>query len=251
MRWYERHIDASLPRWSLGALSTQESARLLRHAHGCARCGPRYERWAQAHRALEGNLDSPSSVEQQSLTDAGLAAALAAAEPREAQSRWPSLAVLGGALAAVFLAVLLVPPATRVTPGEFATRGNGPPPGVALRVFCSAAGQPMRELHAGDTCRAGAMLAFAAGGNTPYTHVALRVRGTQKGEVIAGPFPLPGALGNEGPLKLTLPMPPEAGAVEVVAAFSDRPDAALATLRGEQHEGSVVLKQEVKVEEGP
>lgn len=253
MRWYERHIDASLPRWSLGALSSQESARLLRHAHGCARCGPQYERWARAHRGLEGNLDTPSSVEQQALMDAGLAAALAAAEPQEAQSRWPSLAVLGGALAAVFLAVLLVPPATTTptTPNEFAPRGNGPPPGVALRVFCATAGQPMRELHAGDGCRAGAMLAFAAGGNAPYTHVAVQVRGAKKAEVVAGPFTLPGALGKEGPLELTVPMPQTAGVVEVTAAFSDRPAAALAALRGEQHEGSVVLKQEVKVEDGP
>ncbi|MCY1019500.1 hypothetical protein [Pyxidicoccus sp. MSG2] len=250
MRWYERHIDASLTRWSLGALSSHESARLLRHAHGCARCGPRYEQWARAHRALEGDVDLPSSVERQALGDAGLAAALAAAVPQEAPSRWPSLAVLGGALAAVFLAVVLTPPATNTR--EFTSRGEGtPPPGVAIRIFCATAGQPMRELHAGDSCRAGAMLAFAAGGNAPYTHVAVQVRGPKKAEVVAGPFSLSGTPGREGPLELTVPMPQLAGAMEVTAAFADRPAAALAALRGEEHEGSVVLKQEVRVEDGP
>lgn len=250
MRWYERHIDASLTRWSLGALSSHESARLLRHAHGCARCGPRYEQWARAHRALEGDVDLPSSVERQALSDAGLAAALASAAPQEAQARWPSLALLGGALAAVFLAVVLTPPATDTK--EFTSRGEGtPPPGVAMRVFCAAAGQPMRELHAGDSCRAGAMLAFAAGGNAPYTHVAIQVRGAKRAEVMAGPFSLSGAPGKEGPLELTVPMPQTAGVVEVTAAFADRPAAALAALRAEQYEGSVVLRQEVRVEEGP
>lgn len=252
MRWYERHIDASLTRWALGALSPNESARLLRHAHGCTRCGTRYERWAQAHRGLEGDtLDTPSSMERQALTDAGLAAALAAAAPAEqAPARWPSLAMLAGAVAAVFLGVVLTPPATDTR--EFTSRGEGtPPPGVALRLFCAAAGQPMRELHAGDACRTGAMLAFAAGGNAPYSHVAVQVRGAKKAEVTAGPFVLSGPPGREDPLELTVPMPPQAGVVEVTAAFADRPAAALAALRGEQHEGAVVLKQEVKVEDGP
>ncbi|WP_205525777.1 hypothetical protein [Pyxidicoccus trucidator] len=250
MRWYERHIDASLPRWSQGALSSRESARLLRHAHACTRCGFRYERWAQAHRGLEGgDLDQPSSAERMALTEGGLAAALAAAAPEESSARWPSLALLGGALAAAFLAVVLVP---TITPNEFGVRGAGtPPPAVALRIFCATAGQPLRELHAGDSCQAGAMLAFAAGGNSPYTHVAVQVRGAKKAEVMAGPFVLTGPVGKEGPVELTVPMPQAAGVVEVTAAFADRPAAALAALRGEQHEGSVVLKQEVKVEDGP
>ncbi len=254
MRWYERHIDASLPRWSQGALSSRESARLLRHAHACTRCGPRYERWARAHRGLEGgDVTQPSSLELKALGDAGLAAALAAAAPaEEAPSRWPSLALLGGALAAVFLAVVLVPTRTPTVPDEFGVRGSGsPPPAVALRIFCATAGQALRELHAGDSCRAGAMLAFAAGGNAPYTHVAVQVRGAKKAELMAGPFVLAGAVGKEGPLELTVPMPQTAGVVEITAAFADRPADALAALRGEQHEGSVVLKQEVKVEDGP
>ncbi|WP_171817812.1 hypothetical protein [Pyxidicoccus fallax] len=254
MRWYERHIDASLTRWSQGVLAPAESARLLRHAHGCARCGARYEQWVRAHRALEGDLDQPSSMERHALTEGGLAAALAAAAPaEEAPARWSSLALLAGAVAAVFLAVVVVPPATN-TPNahEFTARGEGtPPPGVALRIFCAAAGQPMRELHAGDACKSGAMLAFAAGGNAPYSHVAVQVRGAKKAEVTAGPFVLSGAPGKEGPLELTVPMPQQPGAVEVTAAFADRPVAALAALRGEQDGGVVVLKQEVKVEDGP
>ncbi|WP_426755283.1 hypothetical protein [Myxococcus sp. Y35] len=252
MRWYERHIDASLTRWSLGDLSSHQAARLLRHAHACQRCGTRYERWAQAHRGLEGgNLDVPSSVELKALSQAGLEAALAAAAPEQAPSRWPSLALLGGALAAVFLAVVLVPTATKA-PGEFVARGEGTaPPGVALRLFCATPGQALRELHAGDACRAGAMLAFAAGGQPPFTHVAVQVRGVHKAEVTAGPFALSGSLGKEAPLELTVPMPETAGVLEVIAVFADSPAESLATLRGEQTEGTVVLKQSVRVEEGP
>ncbi|MFP2926960.1 hypothetical protein ACLESO_17525 [Pyxidicoccus sp. 3LG] len=252
MRWYERHIDASLTRWSLGALSSHESARLLRHAHACERCGHRYERWARAHRALEGgDVDSPSSMEQQALTEGGLEAVLAAAAavPSEAPSRWPSLALLGGALAAVFMAMVLAPSTPK---DEFGVRGGGTPSlGVALRVFCATPGQALRELHASESCRAGAMLAFAAGGHAPYTHVAVQVRGAKKAEVTAGPFALSGPPGKEGPLELTVPMPQSPGVVEITAAFADSPPAALAALRGEQHSGTVVLKQEVRVEEGP
>lgn len=251
MRWYERHIDASLPRWSHGELSPRQSARLLRHAHRCGRCGPRYERWALAHRGLMGGeLGTPSPMERHALTESGLEAALAAAAPaEEAPSRWPSLAVLGGALAAVFLAVVLAP--QQVT-HEFSVRGVGvPPPGVALRIFCATPGQPLRELHAGDACRAGATLAFAAGGNAPYSHVAVQVRGTKKAEVMAGPFSLAGTVGKEAPLELTVPMPETGGTVEVTAVFADRAATALGVLRGEEHGGTVVLRQAVRVEEGP
>ena len=251
MRWYERHIDASLPRWSLGDLSSPQATRLLRHSHRCQRCGARYERWAQAHRGLEhGQLDTPSFMELQALSQAGLEAALAAAAPEQAPSRWSSLALLGGALAAVLLAVVLIPTTTHV-PGEFVSRGDGTPsPGAALRIFCATPGQPLRELHAGDACRAGAMLAFAAGGQPPFTHVAVQVRGVKNAEVTAGPFALSGGPGNEAPLELTVPMPEIAGVVEVIAVFARSPSESMATLRGEQAEGTVVLRQSVRVEEG-
>ncbi|MFY1831759.1 hypothetical protein ACN47A_37940 [Myxococcus fulvus] len=248
MRWYERHIDAGLTRQAQGELPSPQAARLLRHAHLCHRCGPLYERWARAQRALEGSLDAPSSVERHALTEGGLEAALAAAAPLEAPARWPSLTALGGALAAVVLAVVL----TSLPRDEFRSRGLGtPPPGVALRIFCATPGQPLKELHASEACPAGAMLAFAAGGQAPYTHVALQVRGTQRAELMAGPFALTGSPGNEAPLELTVPLPETVGEAEVTAAFAGSPSAALAALRGEEQGGAVVLKQTLRVEEGP
>ncbi|NTX60749.1 hypothetical protein HUA74_08760 [Myxococcus sp. CA051A] len=248
MRWYERHIDASLPRWAQGELPPAQASRLLRHAHVCHRCGPLYERWAQAHRALEDSLDAPSSMERFALTEGGLEAALAAAEPLAAPSRWPSMMALAGALTAVVAAMVLSPALT----DEFRARGLGtPPPGVALRIFCATPGQPLRELHSGEACPAGAMLAFAAGGQAPYTHIAVQVRGTQRAELTAGPFLLSGAPGKEAPLALTVPLPETVGEAEVTAAFADSPSAALAALRGEEQGGAVVLKQALRVEEGP
>ncbi|MCP3100683.1 hypothetical protein LZ198_17575 [Myxococcus sp. K15C18031901] len=249
MRWYERHIDGSLTRWSLGTLTPDQSARLLRHAHVCHRCGPLYERWVRAHRALEGSLDAPSSMERLALTEAGLSAALAAAVPARAPSALTSLAALGGVLAAVLLAVVLVP---RLSSDEFRSRGVGtPPPGVALRVFCAAPGLPLRELHAGEACPAGAMMAFAAGGNAPYTHVVVRVRDADRPEVLAGPFALAGPPGKEAPLELTVPLPEHAGEAKVTAAFASSPSAALAAVRGDEEGEAVVLEQSVRVEEGP
>ncbi|WNZ61469.1 hypothetical protein QEG98_37295 [Myxococcus sp. MxC21-1] len=67
----------------------------------------------------------------------------------------------------------------------------------------------------------------------------------------AGPFALSGGLGKEAPLELTVPMPETAGTVEVVAVFAGSPTESLSTLRGEQTEGTVVLKQSVRVEEAP
>jgi len=249
MRWYERHIDAGLTRWSEGTLSPAQSARLLRHAHVCRRCGPRYERWAQAHRALEGSLDAPSSMERQALTEAGLAAALQAAAPAPTPARLPGLMVLGGALAAAVLALVLAP---RPASDEFRARGLGtPPPGVALRVFCAAPGLPLRELHSGEACPAGALMAFAAGGSAPYTHVAVQVRGAEGPQVLAGAFPLMGTPGKEAPLELTVPLPEHGGEVEVTAAFASSPSAALAAVRGADEGGAVVLEQAVRVEGVP
>ncbi|AGC48557.1 hypothetical protein MYSTI_07285 [Myxococcus stipitatus DSM 14675] len=250
MRWYERHVDASLSRWAQGELPSSQAARLLRHAHLCHRCGPLYERWAQAHRALEGVSHAPSSVERQVLTEAGLHAALAAAAPLPGvSSKWPALAALGGAVAAALLAVLLTPSLTH----EFRARGFGsPPPGVALRVFCATSGQPLRELHSAEACPANAMLAFAAGGRPPYSHAAVRVRGPRGLELTRGPFALVGTPGKEAPLELTVPLPEAAGEAHVTVAFASSASAALAALRGDgEQEGAVVLEQTLRVEEGP
>ncbi|RKH08088.1 hypothetical protein D7X74_32370 [Corallococcus sp. CA047B] len=264
MKWYERHVDAGLTRWSLGELSAPESSRLLRHAHACNRCGTRYNKWARAHRALEsGNTDTPTSIELETLTVAGLEAALSAAAPADAvQARWPTLAVLGATLAALFLAVVVTPSSgpTGIAPTEpeWSPRGvvhdpvtpSTPLAQPVLRIFCAVPGQSLRELKAGTACAPGATLAFAASARPPYTHVAVRVRVGGK-EELNGPFPLSGKAGEERPLELTFALPATSDMAEVTASFSEHPDATLAALRGGTTEGVVVLRQEVRVEEGP
>ncbi|MFB1480202.1 hypothetical protein [Corallococcus sp. RDP092CA] len=263
MKWYERHVDASLTRWSLGELSPSESSRLLRHAHACARCGARYDKWARAHRVLEsGQTDLPTDLELETLTAAGMEAALdAAAPPDAAPARWPTLAVLGATLAALFLAVVVTPTSVEPTAPadpEWSPRGavQDPPPPTAplaqpvLRVFCAAPGQPLRELRTGTACTPGATLAFAAGARPPYTHVAVRVRVGDR-EELDGPFPLSGKAGEERPLELTVALPPGAGMAEVTATFSEHPDATLAALRDGATAGVVVLRQEVRVKDAP
>ncbi|MBN9682223.1 MULTISPECIES: hypothetical protein [unclassified Corallococcus] len=265
MKWYERHVDAGLTRWSLGELSAPESSRLLRHAHACARCGARYDKWARAHRVFEsGQTDTPTATELETLTAAGLEAALNAASPPDAApARWPTLAVLGATLAALFLAVVVTPtsvgPSTETTEPEFSVRGAVHDPAVVpatpvaqpvLRVFCAAPGQSLRELRTGAACTPGATLAFAAGARPPYTHVAVRVR-TGGHEEVNGPFPLSGKAGEERPLELTVALPAGADMAEVTATFSEHPAAALAALRQGMTEGVVVLRQEVRVKDSP
>ncbi|MBN8230955.1 hypothetical protein JYK02_25895 [Corallococcus macrosporus] len=266
MKWYERHVDAGLTRWSLGELSAPESSRLLRHAHACARCGTRYDKWARAHRVFEsGQTDTPTSTELETLTAAGLEAALGAAAPADAApARWPTLAVLGATLAALFLAVVVTPgsvgPTAATEPGEpeWSPRGavHDPTPPTAplaqpvLRVFCAAPGQSLRELRTGTACTPGATLAFAAGARPPYTHVAVRVRAGGHEEV-NGPFALSGKAGEERPLELTVALPTGSDMAEVTATFSEHPDATLAALRGGTTEGVVVLRQEVRVKDSP
>ncbi|CAM3341110.1 hypothetical protein [Corallococcus soli] len=266
MKWYERHVDAGLTRWSLGELSAPESSRLLRHAHACARCGSRYNKWASAHRVFEsGQPATPTAVELETLTVAGLEAALGAAVPADAaQARWPTLAVLGATLAALFLAVVVTPAsvgptATEPTEPEWSPRGvvHDPAPPTTplaqpvLRIFCAIPGQPLRELRGGTACAPGATLAFAASARPPFTHVAVRVGAGPRGE-IHGPFPLSGKAGEERPLELTVALPETSSDMpEVTASFSADPDAALAALRGGTTVGVVVLRQEVRVEEGP
>ncbi|RKH82736.1 hypothetical protein D7X99_15125 [Corallococcus sp. AB032C] len=269
MKWYERHVDAGLTRWSLGELSTPESSRLLRHAHACARCGARYDKWARAHRVFEsGQTDTPTSTELETLTAAGLEAALNAASPPDAApARWPTLAVLGATLAALFLAVVVTPTSvgptastepTEPTEPEFSVRGavHDPAPSTApvaqavLRVFCAKPGQSLRELRAGAACTPGATLAFAAGARPPYTHVAVRVRAGGHEEV-NGPFPLSGKAGEERPLELTVALPAGSDMAEVTATFSEHPDATLSALHSGTTAGVVVLRQEVRVKDSP
>jgi hypothetical protein len=261
MKWYEFHVDAGLTRWSLGELSAPESSRLLRHAHACTRCGIRYDKWARAHRILEsGHPDAPTGVELEALTAAGLEAALASAAPPDASpTRWPTLAVLGATLAALFLVVVVTPasvgPTATPAEPEWTRRGLEPATPAAqakplLRVFCAAAGQPLQELRDTATCASGATLAFAAGARPPYTSVALKVRlGTT--EELHGPFLLGGKPGEGMPLELTVALPTNIDMAHVTATFSEHPDASLAALRGSMTAGVVVLEQEVRVKESP
>ncbi|MBU8898983.1 hypothetical protein DRW03_25305 [Corallococcus sp. H22C18031201] len=251
MKWYERHVDAGLTRWSLGELAPHEGARMMRHAHACPRCGPRYERWMRAHRVLEtGTPEAPSPREQELLTSAGLQAALAAAAPEESRTRWPSLTVLGAALAATLLVVTLTP---RLATHEWRSRGqqSHPTTEVALRIFCAVSGHPLRELRAGEACPRGSTLAFAAGARQPLSHVAVRVSVGGVTEEVSGPFSLDGTPGGEHPLEMTVPLTENAQRVEVTAAFSAQPATTVAALHGEKADGVVVLKQEVRVEESP
>ncbi|WP_257461420.1 hypothetical protein [Archangium lipolyticum] len=249
MRWFDEHVDGLLARWSEGTLSPRQSARLLRHAHACARCGGRYERLVQAHRMLErGGLHTPTEMEEAVLADAGLAAALSAAAPEAERWRWPPLAMVGGVVAALGLAALvLVPPGDA---GEWQSRGVGRPTGAALRVFCAVRRQPLRELKREQACPPDAMLAFAVGASAPLSHVAVEVRGAGL-QVSEGPFAVAGAPGAEQPLEATIPLLMFPGAAEVVAAFADSPRSALGALRGDGTPGAVVLRMPVRVEDSP
>jgi hypothetical protein len=202
MRWFELHIDGSLKAWAQGELSPARASRLLRHAHDCSRCGKRYERWVQPHRAFEsGDLDLPSFAERAGLEDAGLEAALAAAAPASRWSSWPLLLMVAGAVAvACLLVVRMLPqePEWQVQgEGRTALTGHIPPvsgrtaptgyippvsgrasvaPAAVLRVFCAVPGKALRELNAGQTCPPRARLAFAVGAEAPLSRVSVQLR---------------------------------------------------------------------------
>ncbi|HEX8822506.1 MAG TPA: hypothetical protein VF794_21445 [Archangium sp.] len=252
MRWFDGHVDGLLSRWGEGTLSPRQSARLLRHAHACGRCGARYERVVRARRMLErGDLHTPTETEEAVLADAGLEAALAAAAvPGAERARWPSLALAGGMLAALCLAALVL-----VRPGdvgeEWQSRGVERPSGAVLRVFCAVRQQPLRELkRAEEACPPGAMLAFAVGAEAPLLQVAVAVRG-EGFQATEGPFVISGRPGAEQPLETTVLLRMPSGQAEVIAAFADSPGAALGALRGDVTPGAVVLRVPVRVEEAP
>ena len=75
------HVDRQLSRLATsGTLPPHQWARVLRHARGCARCGPRYERVMNMRRVLtRGALVEPTAAELESVAALGLGAALAAA----------------------------------------------------------------------------------------------------------------------------------------------------------------------------
>ncbi|OJH35200.1 hypothetical protein [Cystobacter ferrugineus] len=250
MSWFDTHVDGLLARWAEGTLSPRQSTRLLRHAHTCERCARHYERLVRASRLLErGEPHTPTDTELTVLADAGLAAALAAAEPERARSRWPSLAMAGGMLAAVSLAVLVL-----IRPEEndaWRARGTGQPTRAVLRVFCAVRQRPLRELEPSQACPPGAQLAFAVGADSPLSHVAVAVRGPRGAQRIEGPFPITGRPGAEQPLETTLSVQQPPGEAEVIAAFAPSPREALAALREEEHREAVVLRLPVRIEDTP
>ncbi|MFP2909731.1 hypothetical protein ACLESD_32730 [Pyxidicoccus sp. 3LFB2] len=75
------HVDRHLARLaSSGSLPPRQWNRTLRHARGCARCGPRYERVMHMQRVLaHGTLAEPTPAELESVATRGLGAALASA----------------------------------------------------------------------------------------------------------------------------------------------------------------------------
>lgn len=250
MSWFDTHVDGLLARWAEGTLSPRQSTRLLRHARACERCAGQYERLVRASRLLEhGEPYAPTDTELTALADAGLAAALEAARPESARSRGPFLAMAGGMLAAMSLALLVL-----VHPGEEDTwraRGAGPPTRAVLRVFCAVRQRPLRELEPSQACPPGAQLAFAVGADSPLSHVAVAVRGPRGVQSLEGPFPVTGRPGAEQPLETTLPLQRSPGEAEIVAAFAHSPREALAALREEAHRGAVVLRLPVRIEDSP
>ena len=255
MIWFDRHIDRWLEPWAQGELSSSQAWRLLRHAHSCARCCTRYERWVWAHRALEhGDSDKPSSVELMGLEAAGVEAVLAAVAPTPARAIWPILLSLGG-VAVVTCLVLMVAPAQV---SEWQVRGaKNKMPIAVLRIFCAAPGQALRELGPGHACPPGGRLAFAAEAESPFSHVAVRVSGA----MMEGSAGAPGietftaALSNrpseENPLERTIGLQGTPGTAEIVAAFGPSSSVVLEAVQGRESEVVVVRRQVVKVDNVP
>lgn len=297
MRWFDRHIDASLEPWAQEELTSSRATRLLRHAHTCERCGRLYEQWARAHRMLENrDVSLPTAAEGAALMASGLEAALAAAAPPPMRVRWPSLVTMLGTVAAACVVLLMVrpfapsgeqsgggpssttdwpsrlgePQATSVSgTADWQSRGVGMPvSGPVLRVFCAVPGRSLRELREQDTCPPGAQLAFAAGAESPLSHVAVKayqlrprnfavdvwsdppdedgqkpqpkaVHWQQRG----GPFLVGGRPGQEVQLEWTLRLPSKVREVMVEAVFASGPAAALQGVDGPLDEGPAVLRR--------
>lgn len=273
------HVDRQLARLAAsGALPPRQWNRVLRHARGCARCGPRYERVVHTRRVLaHDSLGEPTQQELESIAALGLGAALAAAaggtraerargwlarrldalRPRRAAHGAEGTFIPGGlaaadpwkglgrawALAAVAACALLLL-ARPETEGEWGARGEG---GTAvLRLFCVPADAALREVKGEGACPAGAALAFAAGVRPPLTHAAVVVRGAE-GTRVEGPFEVKGQPGAEAALDVT-PRLPASGEVELTAVFASSAEAALAAARGEATSGAVRVQHRVRVE---
>lgn len=259
------HVDRHLARLaSSGTLPPRQWHRMLRHARGCSRCGPRYERVLHMQRMLaHGTLAEPTPAELEAITARGLGAALASAAEGFAPTRggretwvergrallasgpWPELG-RAWTLAAVAACALLM--LTLPREEEWGTRGEGGSSAV-LRLFCVPEDAALREVKGEGACPPGAALAFAAGVRTPLTHAVVVVRGAE-GTRMEGPFEVRSPPGAEAALDVT-PRLPGSGDVEVTAVFAPSAAAALAAARGEPAEGAVRVQHRVRVEATP
>jgi hypothetical protein len=266
------HVDRHLARLAAsGTLPPRQWSRMLRHARGCARCGPRYERVVHMQRVLaHGTLVEPTSAELESIEARGLAAALASAADGRSPARgtaetraghgdvssrhsgrawsgWTEDLSRAWALAAVAACALLLLAAPQEET-EWSARGEGDGSAV-LRLFCVPEDAALREVKSTGTCPPGAALAFAAGVRPPLTHAVVVVRGAE-GTRVEGPFEVRSPPGAEAALDVT-PRLPASGDVEVTAIFAPSPQAALAAARGEPAEGATRVQHRVRVEAAP
>ena len=167
MNWlYPTHTDADLRRFSEGDLSEAVARRLVSHARACARCKDRLERTILAHRALAGDLETPSPQELELLTLAARPRVLARRTPRRL-----SVLALAATLGALGTALALRPSGDAP---EWQARGGGVAPRGALRVFCDRGGEPV-ELGPADACTAGGTLLFSVSAEGAGTRATLRL----------------------------------------------------------------------------
>lgn len=280
------HVDRHLARLATsGALPPRLWTRVLRHARGCARCGPRYERVVHMRRVLaQDTLAEPTREELARISAHGLGTALAAATGGRAPARggggtegvrawvarraeaWRARGAAPG-VEGTFI------PEGRTAPGPWEGLGRawalaavaacallllvqpeaevewaarGEGGTAVLRLFCVPEDSALREVKGEGACPAGASLAFAAGVRPPLTHAAVVVRGAE-GTRVEGPFEVKGPPGAEAALDVT-PRLPTSGEVEVMAVFASSAEAALAAARGESTEEVVRVQHRVRVE---
>jgi hypothetical protein len=178
------------------------------------------------------------------------------------------LGALGGCVATVGLVLILALPRE----GLWQVRGTGRmEPAAVLRIFCAAPGKNLRELGPGQGCPPGAKLAFAAGADPALSYLSIQVCGMGEGvtrndkpqpDVLQHPFisasndtllaPISAGPGKESPLErtITLPNTPGRMEVEVVAAFTASREAALEIEPCRIPAGTVVRRQQLRIEEG-
>lgn len=165
-----------------GALEPEARAQLADHARGCEGCRVKFDGAVRLSRALSGRDPSMPREEEALALEARSLKGLAA-EPAGVVSRWRELwgawraAIATVAVAGIALVFLV--PTPRVVPPEqeeeWAARGADAGPEATLRVFCGHPGAALQELHEGESCAAGARLAFSLQSELPLPSTVLRV----------------------------------------------------------------------------